>query len=190
VLIQSHAIDNLRYIRETMERAGAFTTVPGWGGVAMGLTAVVAGLVASRQPDALGWLEVWIAEGFAAFLLGMIAVQAKARAANLPFFSAPMRKFALSFAPPIIAAALLTLALYDGGRTESIPGMWLLLYGAGVVTGGAFSVRVIPAMGICFMALGTATLFAPPQWGNWCLIAGFGVLHILFGVLIARRYGG
>jgi hypothetical protein len=190
VPIHAHAIDNLRYIRETMERAGAFTTVPGWGGVAMGLTAVVAGIVASRQTEPMVWLQVWCAEGFAALLLGLISVQAKARAAKQPLFSAPARKFVLSFAPPIIAAALLTITLWKAGRLEAIPGAWLLLYGVGIVTGGAFSVRVVPAMGICFMALGAAALFAPAAWGNWFLIAGFGVIHMIFGFLIARRYGG
>jgi hypothetical protein len=188
--IHAHAIDNLRYIRETMERAGAFTTVPGWGGVAMGLTAIVAGIVAAKQTDPLSWLGVWFVEGFAAVLLGLVSIQAKARAAGQPFFSAPARKFVLSFTPPIIAAALLTVVLWQAGRLGSIPGTWLLLYGAGIVTGGAFSVRVVPAMGVCFMALGSVALFAPAAWGNWFLVAGFGVLHMIFGVLIARRYGG
>jgi hypothetical protein len=190
VPIHDHAIDNLRYIRETMERAGAFTTVPGWGGVAMGLTAVVAGVIASWQPDRIGWLEVWFVEGFAAVLIGLFSVQSKARAAKEPLFSAPARKFVLSFTPPIIAAGLLTVVLWQAGRFEAIPGTWLLLYGAGVVTGGAFSVRVVPAMGLCFMGLGAVALFAPAAWGNWFLVAGFGVLHMIFGVLIARRYGG
>ncbi len=164
--------------------------VPGWGGFAMGLTALVAGYVAARQTTIEGWLGVWLAEGFAAVLLGMMSVLAKSRAAGLPFFSAPARKFALSFAPPIVAAGLLTVALYQTGRMDAIPGIWLLLYGAGIVTGGAFSVKVVPVMGLCFMALGSVALFTPATWGNFFLVAGFGLMHMIFGVLIARRYGG
>jgi hypothetical protein len=190
VPIHSRAIDNLRYIRETMENSGRFTLVPGWGGVAMGLTAVVAGIIASWQATPAAWLEVWLVEGFAALLLGLIAIQAKARAAGQPFFTAPARKFAFSFVPPVVAAIALTIVLWPAGRIDLIPGLWLLLYGTGVIAGGAFSVRVVPIMGVCFMALGVAALFGPAAWGNWLLIAGFGGLQSFFGFLIARRFGG
>lgn len=188
--LQDHALENLRFIRETMERAGAFTAVPGWGGVAMGLTALGAAGLAARQTTAEAWLATWLAEAVLATGIGVVATIRKGRAARLPLLSGPGRKFALSLSPPLLAGVLLTLALTRAGVWAALPGVWLLLYGTAVVTGGAFSVRIVPLMGLGFILLGAVALFVPAAWGNALLAAGFGGLHILFGLWIARRYGG
>jgi hypothetical protein len=184
------ALDQLRYIRETMARAGSFTAVPGWGGVIMGGTALVAAVAAAQQPTQGRWLMVWLAEAVLAVIIGCWAMDRKAIKAGQPLFSGPGRKFALSFTPPIFVGALLTVVFCRTGLADRLPGMLLLLYGTGVVTGGAFSVSAVPVLGLCFMTLGTAALFTPAQWGNWYMAAGFGVLHIVFGTIIARKYGG
>jgi hypothetical protein len=190
IAIHEHALDNLRYIRGMMERAGSFTAVPGWGGVAMGLTAVAAALIASLQRSRPAWLAVWIIEGALALSIGLWTVRRKAKAAHLSLRSEPARKFVLGFAPPVAVGALLTIALLRAGLFGPIPGVWLLLYGTAVVSGGAFSASVVPIMGSAFMLTGAAALFAPAAWGDALLGFGFGGLHILFGTLIARRYGG
>ncbi|PYS61595.1 MAG: hypothetical protein DMF76_10545 [Acidobacteria bacterium] len=188
--LHDRAIDNLRYIRETMERASAFTAVPGWGQVAIGVTALAAAYVAARQPTARGWLGTWLAEAIISLLIAGWSMDRKARTLGTPLLSGPGRKVAFSLSPPMVVGALLTVVLFRARLTQAIPGMWLLLYGTGVVTGGMFSVGVVPVMGICFMILGAAGLFAPEAWGNWLMTAGFGCLHIIFGSVIARKYGG
>ena len=181
-------MDNLSFIRRTMERATAFTAVPGWGGVVMGLTALVATwLAAGRSPG--GWLAVWAAALAVAVAVGAIAMVLKARRAGGAVLSRPARQFLFGFIPPLLAGALLTAALVRAGLHELLPGTWLLLYGAGVMTGGAYSVRVVPAMGLAFVALGALAILQP-GWGGGLLAAGFGGLHIAFGLIIARRYGG
>ena len=188
--LEVHAADNLRYIRETMERAGSFTALPGWGGAAIGATAIVAAWAAARQSTPQAWLTTWLAEAALAVVVASGATVAKARQARMPLFSGPGRKFALSFVPPLLVGALLTVVLFRAGYAAVLPGMWLLLYGTAVVTGGAFSVRVVPVMGLCFMGAGAVALFSPAAWGNWLMAAGFGGLQIVFGLVIARKYGG
>lgn len=183
-------MDNLRFIRETMERASAFTAVSGWAQVATGATAIVASLLAARQRSALSWLAVWFTEALLSLIISGWAMRRKAHALETPLLSAPGRKVVMGLAPPLFAGALLTVPLYRAHLTDAIPGMWLLLYGTGIVTGGAFSVRIVPVMGLCFMLFGALALFSPASWANYWMAAGFGVLHIVFGIIIARRHGG
>ena len=190
VALEDRAADNLRFIRETMQRAGEFTAVPGWGGAGMGATALVAAWIAACQVTPARWLAAWLIEAGVAILIASATVVRKARAAGIPLFSGPARKFALSFAPPLVAGAVLTTVLFRAGFVETLPGMWLLLYGTAVVTGGAFSVRIVPVMGLCFLALGSAAVFAPSAWGDAFMAAGFGGLQIIFGLIIAKNYGG
>jgi hypothetical protein len=188
--LHTRAMDNLRYIRETMEGASAFTAVPGWGGVAMGITAIFTALIAARQANADRWLAIWIGEALLSFCIAAWTVIRKSRRAASPLLSQPGRKFALSFSPPMIAGLLLTIALYRAGLGGMLPGAWLLLYGAAVTNAGAFSVKIVPAMGLCFMLCGACALFSPAAWANAYMAAGFGGLHIVFGAVIARRHGG
>jgi hypothetical protein len=188
--IDARAADHLRYIRETMERAGEFTAVPGWGGVAMGFTALAAAAIAARQTTPRAWLVTWLIEALVAVAIAMPAAAGKAHRAKQPLFSGPGRKFLLSFAPPILVGALLTFVLFGTGAGAALPGVWLLLYGTAIVTGGAFSVRIVPVMGFCLMALGAAALFAPPHWGDALMAVGFGAVQIGFGGWIARHHGG
>ena len=190
VSINERAFENLRYIRETMERAGSFTAVPGWGGILMGISALLTALISSRLPSYDLWMASWLGEAVLALAIGSWAMMQKARAVQSTVLYGPGRKFALSLCPAMIAGGILTVVLYRSALFGLMPGVWLLHYGAAVVTGGAFSVNVVPIMGVCFMLLGAIALFSPFGWANWFMAAGFGGLQIIFGIVIARRYGG
>ena len=186
-----HAMENLRFIRDTMQRAGEFTAVPGWGGVLMGATAIGAAVVAGPPDGTIRWVAIWFAEAALAITIALTAMTMKARRSGVPLSAAaPAHRFALAFVPPLLAGMILTPVFAAMGLVARLPGCWLLLYGTAAATGGAFSVRVVPLMGLCFMALGTMAFAAPPAWGHWLMAAGFGGLHIGFGLLIARKYGG
>lgn len=183
-------MDDLSFIRRTMERATAFTAVPGWGGVAMGVIALGAAAFALQRTTPREWLATWLAASVVALAVGGWTMAVKARRAGTQVFSYSGRRFVLSYVPPLAVGVLLTLALVRADLYQALPGTWLLLYGTGVVTGGAYSVRVVPLMGTCFMLLGAVALFGPAAWGDVLMAAGFGGLHIVFGLVIARRYGG
>lgn len=190
IALHERAMDDLRFIRQTMERAGSFTAVPGWGGVAIGITALPAALLASRQPTPVRWLIVWLATAALATLIAGSTLTLKARRARVPLSSGPGRTFLLSFLPTVGVAVALTAALFAHGAVALLPGLWLLSYGAAIVTAGTFSVRVVPLMGIGFMIVGGLALVTPAEWADGWMAAGFGGLHIVFGLLIARRHGG
>ncbi|MDQ2774571.1 MAG: hypothetical protein M3Y57_06555 [Acidobacteriota bacterium] len=189
VPIDSRAADNLRFIRDTMERAASFTAVPGWGGVVIGISAVAAGAIAYGRSDQTQFF-IWLIEAAVALTIGIGAVLSKSRRLVSSLQSKAARRALLSFMPPLVAGAVLTVVLVHIHDLAIVPGLWLLLYGAAVVTGGAFSVRIVPFMGLCFMALGIVSLAAPAAWDDLFLTLGFGVIHIAFGIVIARRHGG
>ena len=188
--IHARAMDNLRFIRETMERAGSFTAVPGWGGVFIGITAIGAALAAGPSVQSPRWRITWLAEAVLAVSLGVWTTRRKAKRASISLASGPGRRFLMSLLAPLGSGAVLTVALSRSGSYETLPGLWLLLYGTGIVTGGAFSVRVVPIMGMCFIAFGALALLLPSPAAELLMGAGFGGLHIVFGLIIARKYGG
>lgn len=190
VNIGDRAIDNLQFIRETMERSTHFTAVPGYGGMLMGATALVAAYIATVQVTLRESMITWLIEAALAFAIGMLAMWQKSKIGGQSLVSAPARKFALGFAPPLIVGVIVVLGLWKNGYFYIMPPVCMLSYGCAVVCGGAFSVRVIPVMGWFFMALGAIAFAIPASNGNIMMAASFGMLHIVFGAIIAKKYGG
>lgn len=189
--LHAHAVDNLRYIRDAMSRATEFTALPGRGGVVMGATAIGAAIISGPPDNSLRWIGVWFAEAGIAVAIGLVAMARKARRAGAPLLSAaPAYRFALGYVPPLVAGMILTPVFATLDLMARLPGCWLLLYGTALASGGVHSVPIVPRMGVCFMALSVVAFAAPAAWGHWLLAAGFGGLHITFGFIIARKYGG
>lgn len=173
-----------------MERAGSFTAISGLGMIVIGVVALIVSNVAAHSTTARGWLMSWIVAAAVSAAVSAFAISRKARGAHTPVFNGPGRKLALSFTPPMFVGALLTVVLYRAGLVSALPGLWLLVYGSAVMTGGTYSVRIVPVMGLCFVALGVVALLAPASWGDGLLALGFGGVHLVFGTAIAWRHGG
>jgi hypothetical protein len=203
--VAGRAQDNLEFIRSTMANATSFTGVPGLGMMAMGCIALAGGYVATRENNFDRWLVWWSVVAFVGCSAGIAAMAVKAHIRKVSLWHGAGRRFLLNFSPAIIAGALLSQANYDSLPSYHEPadsfmaGLWLLLYGAAVIGGGAYSVRPVWIMGICFMVLGAATLFLPATLlslpgavrpYDLSLAAGFGGLHIVFGAVIAAKHGG
>ena len=188
--LHTQAMDNLLFIRRAMESAGSFTAVPGVGGILMGATALFAAFAAHLSKSPRAWLAIWGGEALLALAIGLAFSYRKAIRNSTTLNSRPFRRFVLAMAPAVFAGALLTCVLYRAGFPNLMPALWLLLYGVGVTSGGAFSVRVVPIMGMLFLAVGAVAALAPPVWADPLMALGFGGLHIVFGFVIARDYGG
>jgi len=187
--LHEHAADSLAFIRATMARSVAFTAVPGRGGMAMGVIGLAVAAIASRTTDRQAWLALWLAAAVGAGGIGLAAMQMKARRYQVAIWSASGRRFAQGFVPSLAAGAVLTAALVNAGSFDLLPAIWLLLYGAGVLAGATASVPVLTWLGVALMALGGAASLVS-RFGDLWLAAGFGGLHIIFGFIIARKYGG
>jgi len=172
-----------------MARTATFTAVPGTGGALMGVVGLAAALIAVRQPSPDRWLLVWLAAAALAAIVGVTAIVLKARRAALALDGRTARHFATGLIAPLGAGAAITYALWSAGLYSVMPGVWLLLYGTGVLIGGMFAVRVVRVTGLLFMAFGFAAVLMP-QYGNVWLGAGFGALQTIGGIFIARRHGG
>jgi hypothetical protein len=188
--LSGRAADNLRFIRQAMERSATFTSIPGLGGAVMGVIALGASVVAAGQASEDRWLAVWLAAAALAAIVGLVSMVRKARKAGVPLTGANARRFAMGMVAPFVAGAAITFELWTVRSFTVMAPAWLLLYGAGVLTGGIFSVPVVRAIGVCFMTLGIAAIATPSEWGNVWLAIGFGGLHVGFGIYIARNYGG
>lgn len=188
--VGDRAASDLGFIRSTIERSGRFTAVSGTGGVLMGIVGLAAAIVSSRLESREGWLATWMVAAAAASLAGAVSIWRKAAAQGVPLFSGLGRKFLLGLSPSLLAGAALTAVLVRAGNYDTLPATWLLLFGAAVTSGGAFSVRAVPLIGVGFMALGAIACFTPATWGTPLLGLGFGALLLIGGLWIARRHGG
>jgi hypothetical protein len=188
--VGGHAEDTLRYIRRSMERGATFTAVPGAGGAVMGALGAAASVVGSMQTTPDRWLAVWLGTAAVAAVVGVWSMARKAARAGVSLGGSSARHFAVGLAAPFAAGAGITYALWSTRGYAVMPVVWLLVYGAGVLTGGTYSVAAVRVMGGCFMVFGLAAALTPPDWGNIWLGLGFGGLQIGFGLYIARHHGG
>jgi hypothetical protein len=193
VAIDSHALGTLNYIRASIEAAGAFA-VPGTAGIAMGAVGIAAAGVASIPALSPHWLIIWLTAAAMGSGLGVVLIARHRSGKGLPLYRGPARRFVLCLCPALLAGGVLTGVLWQAGETRLIPGAWLLLYGCAVLSAtlmtAATMMRLIGMMGALFVVASGLAFELPPHWHNIVLGGGFGLLHLVFGLLIGRLDGG
>ena len=189
VNLDMHAIATLRYIRASMDGAGS-VAIPGSSGIAMGGIALVATAL-SMMPDlARHWLVIWLVAAPLAAIVGAVLLAKSGSIATFVATGTPGRKLALGLLPSLFAGAVMTAVLWRADLTAAIPGTWLLLYGCGLISASVSTTAVVAWMGLCFAGLGVVALLGPVALHLPLLALGFGGLHIVFGILIARGAHG
>jgi hypothetical protein len=187
--LDMHATATLRYIRASMEGA-ASVAIPGSSGIAMGGIGLTAGALSAMPDLAAYWLVIWLAAAPLAALVGGVLLAKSESIATFVATGTPGRKLALGLMPSIFAGAVMTAVLWSADRIEAIPGTWLLLYGCALVSASVSTTAIVAWMGLCFAGLGIVALIGPAVLHIPLLALGFGGLHIVFGILIARGAHG
>lgn len=185
VHIDSHAIATLRYIRKSMDAATS-VAVPGSSGIAMGCVGVAATALSYIPRLHEHWVSIWLLAAVVAAGLGGTLLARPSSLRSLAPLGVQFRKFGLCLFPSLFAGAVLTVVLWYSGQHRALAGMWLLLYGCGLVTVSIVTTSMIAAMGGLFIALGVVAFFVPASYQIFLLGLGFGGLHILFGILVGR----
>lgn len=185
--MHGHAARELRAIRAAMSRAGSFTALPGWGGMGMGFVGLVAAGRGALATEPAGWLEAWLVAAAVALPLGAGTLWSEARAARIDLRRGPARRFVVWLAPPLLAGAIMSGAIWRSADLSLLPATWLLCYGLAVLAAGAFSLPLLALMGGLFMALGAVAAFVPLAVGNLLLGVGFGGVQVVFGAILVAR---
>lgn len=195
------ARENLRVIRQTMERSTQYSTLSGWSGILIGVVALIGVYLTDRQIGAA------IAQGHPVKTvhpaLGMIWLSALVLAVGIEFACNKRRavrvgkRVASRLGAHIILAALpaffgcgvLTVFFYVHGLVSYIWGVWMLCYGLAICSVGLFSLRQVSYLGAAFVVAGALTLLFPVKLHLLMMALTFGGFHIVYGITMARRNG-
>jgi hypothetical protein len=185
VRLDTHAAATLRYIRASIDGAVS-VDVPGSAGIALGAIGIMATALSSLPALHEYWVLIWLIASLAAAGAGSALLLRDSSLRGLRLIGTPIRRFALCLLPSILAGVVLTAVHWSAGNLHAIAGTWLLLYGCALISASTVTTRTISIMGGCFVALGLLALALPDNLQIPMLGAGFGGLHITFGIIIGR----
>jgi len=201
---QKHQED-LSHIRSMMERSSRFISLSGLSGVFAGLSALIGGLYVYLLFKANG-LDYFDGEHklysvdlvyelvfiaiiilFFALTFGIFFTIRKSRKYNLPIWTTATKKMLVNLAIPLLVGGVFSLALLYHQIYVLIAPATLLFYGLALINAEKYTFSDIKYLGFCELILGCVSLFFL-GYGLVFWIIGFGVLHILYGLIVFKKY--
>lgn len=203
-------LEALREIRNMMERSSRFSSLSGLAGVVIGLFAIagVAGvylylglsltspgyhlyaITPEGVPDRK-FLQFFFSDALivlaAALLTGSWMAVRKARKQQLPVWDATARRLLINMLIPLATGGVYALILLYHGHIAQIAPATLIFYGLALVNASKYTIDEIRTLGILEIIAGLlAAVFS--DYGLLLWAAGFGVLHIIYGITIYSKY--
>lgn len=209
--MQENHLKTLSEIRSLMERSSRFISLSGLSGVAAGLFALAgatliyvylgvipfenkrAYYVAAQSANKWGidYVSFFLVTG-AGVLLGAICsgiyfTTRKARRKGQPIWDALSKRLLINLAIPLLTGGLFCMALFLHGLAGLIAPATLIFYGLALVNASKFTLHDIYYLGILEIGLGLIATFNI-GYGLEFWAMGFGVLHILYGMIMYWKY--
>jgi len=210
---QDHSLETLKEIRSIMERSARFLSLSGWSGIWAGLVALGGAAVAYnfindvqyeysvrmvRRADSIfaytqsfefaKYLLLAMVTFLVAFAGGFYFTYRKNKQAGVKMWNSASRKMVINLAIPLLTGAVVTVAFAMRGDWIYVSPGCLIFYGLALINGSKYTVSDIKYLGLIEVMLGCAGLFINPGYGLYLWAFGFGVLHIVYGIIMWRKY--
>lgn len=207
---QQDQLTELKEIRNLMERSSRFLSLSGLAGVVVGLFAII-GVAAAYvylgiTPNTAAYYQ-WITgpdgrlnANYSDFLIADVALvlffsllagfwfaKRKAKKQGLPFWSAPARRALNNLAIPIVAGAAYCFILLYHGQVAFIAPATLIFYGLALLNTSKYTLDDIGYLGVWQLVLGLLASFFV-DFGLLFWAFGFGILHMVYGMVIYFKY--
>ncbi len=200
------AAQELKVIRQLMERPVRYSTMSGLSGILAGLAAF--GGLAADWAISGAWQDkphtamkinvlVWAGVLAVAFAGTVICTRLRELRQNMPFWSGVKKRILLTILPPFVAGVGLTLIVvyrwhvgWEPNEWGLIPPIWMLFYGLALWQVGLLSPVEVRLLGAAFLACGLAAALWFQPHPYWSLGVTFGGFHIVYGLAVWVRHGG
>ena len=206
---EEHLTD-LKEIRQLMERSSRFLSLSGLAGVVVGLFAIIgvisAYLYLGISPTTTGYYHLIMGpdgqlnSNFSTFLIadvlsvlalsllaGFWFAKQKAQKQGLPFWDATAKRAVINLAIPLIAGAAYCFILLYHNQVEFIAPATLIFYGLALLNSSKYTIGDIGYLGLWQLVLGLLASFFI-DFGLLFWAFGFGLLHLVYGILIYFKY--
>lgn len=200
---------DLSHIRSLMEKSTKFISLSGWSGILVGVYTLIAvaflmwklkitWFVFGRVDSTMTFMSsedpvrVFVMTGalllLASVATGVYMALKKAGRAGQAAWNPASQTMLLSVAGPLLTGGMLAVLSLFMGYYAVIAPFFLIFYGLGLYAGSHFSFKELRVLGILEILLGLLA-YLYMQFGLLFFAIGFGVLHILYGAIIIKKYG-